>query len=430
MDKKELLEQLEQLKTDLQKASEKDRKELEKQVKELEEKLKEVGSTKEAVDKVAEEVKKMAEDLKKTIEATDKIQGDIKLFNIGGKHKEEKKGDFGTQVSGLIEKNLDSIRGLSKKGWVTIASDPIERKSAATMTTSNIDAVGTDSIPFLLSDSDPGLTRIARRQPFLLQLCNVGTTNKTYVQWAEQANADPGAAGTTDEGGGKTQTDFDVQEKAQKVEKITAYIKVSTEMLDDVDFIRSEINNELAELIRLKLDQQIFAGTGTSPELKGLTQFAQAVGFGALAGTIIDPNKMDIVRACAAQIAANQFTYPTAVVMHPMDAAQMDLEKADDGHYVIPPFVSADRMTLKGIPVVENTLVTAGQFLIGDFSKSNVRIRKNLSISVGYDGNDFTENLVTILAELRAVHYVKTNHANAFVYDHWSDGLNALYGGS
>lgn len=428
MEKKELLEQLEALKKDLEKANDEKRAELEKQVKSLEEKLKTMESTKEAVDKMAEEVKKIAEDLKKTIDATDKIQGEVKLFNIGGKHKEEKKQDFGTQVSNLIVKNLDEIKGM-KKGWTSLAKDA-ETKTAGTMTTANVDAVGTNSIPYLLSDAEGGMTRIARRSPFITQLCNVGTTNKTYVQWAEQANPDDGAAATTAEGSDKHQTDFDVVEKSQKVEKITAFIKVSTEMLDDLDFIRSEINTELAELIMLKLDEQVFKGDGSTPNLKGITQFAQAVSFGSLIGTVIDPSKMDVVRACIAQIAVNQFTYPTAVVMHPEDAAQMDLEKTDDGIYVIPPYVTNDRSNIKGVPVVENTGVTAGQFLIGDFTKSNVRIRKNLSISVGYDGNDFSKNLVTILAELRAVHYIKTNHANAFVYDHWSDGRNSLYGGS
>lgn len=428
MEKKELLEQLEALKKDLEKANDEKRAELEKQVKSLEEKLKTMESTKEAVDKMAEEVKKIAEDLKKTVEATDKIQGDVKLFSIGGKHKEEKTQDFGTQVSNLIVKNLDEIKGM-KKGWTSLAKDA-ETKTAGTMTTSNVDAVGTNSIPYLLSDAEGGMTRIARRSPFITQLCNVGTTNKTYVQWAEQANPDDGLAATTSEGSDKHQTDFDVVEKSQKVEKITAFIKVSTEMLDDLDFIRSEINTELAELIMLKLDEQVFKGDGSTPNLKGITQFAQAVSFGSLIGTVIDPSKMDVVRACIAQIAVNQFTYPTAVVMHPEDAAQMDLEKTDDGIYVIPPYVTNDRSNIKGVPVVENTGVTAGQFLIGDFTKSNVRIRKNLSISVGYDGNDFSKNLVTILAELRAVHYIKTNHANAFVYDHWSDGRNSLYGGS
>jgi HK97 family phage major capsid protein len=387
-----------------------------------------VESVKSEVGTIKSNLDKVTEDLKKTVEATDKIQGDVKLFTIGGKHKDEKLKDLGTQVSERIEKNLEEIKS-RKSGWITLSKD-MDTKTAGTMTTSNIDAVGTNSIPYLLSDAEGGLTRIARRSPFIVQLCNVGTTNKTYVQWAEQANPDDGLAATTAEGAAKHQTDFDVVEKSQKVEKITAYIKVSTEMLDDVDFIRSEINQELVELIMLKLDEQVFKGDGTTPNLKGITQFAQAVSFGSLAGTVIDPSKMDVIRACAAQIATNQFTYPDYVLMHPEDAAQMDLEKTDDGVYVIPPFVTADRANIRGVRVIENTGVTAGQFLIGDFSKANVRLRKNLSISVGYENDDFTKNLVTIMAELRAVHYVKTNHANAFVYDHWSDGRNSLYGGS
>lgn len=424
--------QLETLKNNLEKdITAKAKAETEAQIKALEAKLPKADETiKKELDEAKAEIKTMKDAAEKNQTALDSLIADQKTFYIGGKHKEKKAESLGDQVSGRIIKSLDEIGQLKKGQWVTLSHDPLERKVAGTMTTTNIDAVGTDSIPYLLSSTEPGLTRIARRSPFLMQLCNIGSINKMYAQWAEQANPDPGAAGSTAEGLAKTQTDFDIQEKSQKVEKVTAYIKVSTEMLDDVDFMRSEINNELVELIMLKADQQIYEGNGTSPQLKGILSSAQSISFGALAGTILDANKLDALRAAYAQIATNQFTTPTEIVMHPEDAASLDLEKGTDGHYIMPPFSTANRATVKGVPIVENTLVTAGNFLIGDFTKSNVRIRKALSISVGYENDDFTKNLVTILAEMRLVHYIKTNHVNGFVYDSFVDAIANLDAGS
>ena len=59
--------------------------------------------------------------------------------------------------------------------------------------------------------------------------------------------------------------------------------------------------------------------------------------------------------------------------------------------------------------------MTAGNFLVGDMTKSNLRIRENVNVQVGYVNDDFARNMVTILAEARAVHYVKLNDVNAFV---------------
>jgi hypothetical protein len=53
--------------------------------------------------------------------------------------------------------------------------------------------------------------------------------------------------------------------------------------------------------------------------------------------------------------------------------------------------------------------------LIGDFTKMNIKFREDMNMSVGYENDDFTRNMVTILCEARLVAYVKGNDVNAFV---------------
>ena len=84
-------------------------------------------------------------------------------------------------------------------------------------------------------------------------------------------------------------------------------------------------------------------------------------------------------------------------------------------NYVLPPFSTSANTIIKGIPIVSNTGVTEGDFLIGDFTKSGVRFREGLTFDVGYENDDFTKNFVTILAEARLVQRVKSNHYPAFV---------------
>lgn len=351
-------------------------------------------------DELNEVIVKQGEELKK-----------IKLSKDNG----EKAKSVADHMVEAFKANIDKIKQLKGQGMIEL-----ELKLAETMTTSNY-TTGTVG----LSDLEPGFTRIQRRSPFLRQLVNSGTTNSKYVVWVEQANADPGAAGMTGEGSDKTQTDFDIVENSLQTRKITAYVKVSKEMLDDISFVEAEIRGELIELVQLKLDEQILSGDNTGNNLKGIMEYATAYAAGSFAATIDNANNFDVIRTAIAQIEAANFM-PNYIVVNPLDVATMELTKATDGHYVLPPFVSATGTTIKGLPVISNNGVTAGDFLVGDFTKSNLRIREDVTLAVGYENDDFTKNLVTILAEARAVHFIKSNQTGAFVTGTFTAAKTAL----
>ncbi len=47
-------------------------------------------------------------------------------------------------------------------------------------------------------------------------------------------------------------------------------------------------------------------------------------------------------------------------------------------------------------------------------------------MKVGYENDDFTKNLMTILVEARTVHYIKNNHLNAFVQGDFATAIAAI----
>lgn len=271
---------------------------------------------------------------------------------------------------------------------------------------------------------ESGITRIVRRQPFILQLVNTGTINSNVWEWVQQVNPD-GGADVTAEGAAKSQADFDLELAEAPVRKVTAYIKISKEMLDDVEAMRAEINQELTELINLKIDAEVLSGDGTGQHLTGILENATPYSAGSFAGTVVDPNNADVLRTAINQVMVNLFQ-PNYIVLHPSDVTALELAKGNDGHYAMPPFTSIDGTVIKGIPVVMNTGVTEGTFLVGDFTKSGVRFKEGLTINVGYENDDFTKNFVTILAEARLVHRVKSNHYGAFVTGDFSDAIEDL----
>ena len=271
-----------------------------------------------------------------------------------------------------------------------------------------------------------GLIDLVRNRPFLEQFSDTATTTSPRIIYTEKVNPD-GEANFIGEGVVKPLIDFEIQTTTVYAKKVADKIKVSTEMLDDIDFMAAEIDNELRYQVDIHTDDELLAGTGDGTEsnadLKGLTSFAG--GYTLTTVETKDPNNFDAIRACAAQITSLNFSANYAFV-NPIDAANMDLEKATDGHYIIPPFKSATGMEVAGIRVVESNQIPVGYLLVGDMTRFKIRNYMPFAISMGWVNDDFEKNLVTIIGERRLTCYVPANHTGAFVYDAFSDIKTAI----
>ena len=325
---------------------------------------------------------------------------------------------IGESISNTYEKNLDKIKELSQKGGVI----SLEVKSVPTMT---IDGSYSGGV-IALTELEQGVTRIVRRAPFLRQIVNAGVTLSKYITYIEQANIQ-GGADMTAEGADKSQSSFDLVERQAVTQKITAFIKVSKEMISDLPFMQREINTELMELVALKLDAQILSGDGLGNNLVGILTNAVPWAVGSFAGQVAIPNQLDVLRVAMAQIETALFQ-PNYIVMHPTDVAKFDVTKTVYGEYT-QPMIYTDLNGVKrynGIEIIVNTGIDVDTFLVGDFTKSNLRVREEMNIQVGFVNDDFTKNLFTVLCEARATHYVKTNHYGAFVAGNFTDAIVAL----
>ena len=337
----------------------------------------------------------------------------LKVLNIETKGTSN---DVPQGLASLLTEKAGELKAMKEKSG---ASVQITLKAAGTMALSTNT---TGQIP--QAEREAGITRIVTRNPFVLQLVNVGTIMSNVWEWVEQKNRDGGSAMTA-EGALKSQADFDLVVASANVKKVTAYIKVTKEMLDDVELMRSEIDQELTELINLKIDDQLLNGTGLTVNLTGINTNATAWAAGSFALAIPTPTKWDVLRTAINQVRVNLFE-PNYILMHPTDVTGMELSKDSTGQYIMPPFAALDGTVVSGIRVVANTGIALDSFLVGDFSKAGVRFKEGLTINVGYENDDFTKNLVTILAEARLVQRVKSNHYGAFVKGVLSTAITAL----
>jgi len=272
-----------------------------------------------------------------------------------------------------------------------------------------------------------GLNLIATRRPRLIDLFAKGQAASNIISWVYQANRD-GAAGGTTEGSTKNQIDFDLVVASQAVVKRTAYIKVSTEMLDDIDFIESEIRNELMRLLMLDVENTSYSGNGTAPNLNGIRTVATAFAAGTFAGTVDNANSADVLVVAMNQIAIANQEAPNAILMHPSDIAALKLMKvsATDKRYVDRLLYVGMELTLDGVPMIGSTLVTAGTYLVGNFNLSVLYQKQGIMINIGLDGNDWTKNMRTIIAEWRGALVTKNNDRTAFVKGTFATDIAAL----
>lgn len=374
----------------------------------------EKAATQEAVDAIKNQIElagknNVSKEELKTIQDIVKAQGDLltKLEEKGGAEEALNKS-IKDQIVSQLKANKDTYSELKNiKG----SKMHFTVKAAGTMLTStNLTPAGNR---IARTETEAGVVGFVRRMPFVLDLVTVKPTNAKNIFWVEMVNED-GTVAMTAEGAVKSQIDWDYVEATERVKKVTAFTKVSKEMLDDVDGFAQDIADEITERIKLFLDGQLLTGDNVGENLTGVAENATPFAAGTLANTVNNANDSDALRAAVAQVVRSNF-YPNVIVINPDKAAAMDLQKATDGHYILPPFQTAGGMNIKGIPIVENNGVAADAFYVGDFSKFQVRIREEIDIQLGYDGDDWTKNLITPLGEMRAVSFIPANHYGAIV---------------
>lgn len=265
----------------------------------------------------------------------------------------------------------------------------------------------------------PGFVDIARNKPFIEQYLNSSATNSAVIVWVNKVNPD-GNAAMTAEGALKPLVDFELQTETSTAKKVTASTKVSTEMLDDFDFIAGEIENEISYQVNIKVDEQLLSGDGTGQNLKGITEYASAYNLTTVF-TSNNPNNADALIAMKTQVETQNFMATLAFV-NPIDKANMKLTKTATGERLVS--LNTDEDT--GLQVISSNQMPVGYALVIDPTKYKKRDRKALAIMMGWENDDFRKNLVTVLGERRLHGYASDNETGAFVYDTFDNVKTAL----
>jgi len=261
----------------------------------------------------------------------------------------------------------------------------------------------------------PGIVDLIRVMPTFWDYLTKGATKLNPYIWVNKHNAQ-GAATFTAEGALKPLGSFELETENSTPKKITERMKVSTELLSDIDGMTSEVQNELIYQVKTAANAGSLTGTGVGVNPKGITLYAAPYTLASITG-VIAPNNADAVRAAIAQLRVLNFNGALTAFMNPADVATMDLEKSLQGQYVLPPFTTPNGRIIAATPVVEDNNIAQGYLLIGDMSKYRVLMYEDFFLAWGWENDDFTKNLTTVIGEMRFHQFVSDNHTAGFIYD-------------
>ena len=337
------------------------------------------------------------------------------------------------ETQGIILKKLQdgslsgaSVRGAEnavRKALADHREDFIKAKDGRHSFRFSLKAVGDMTIAGNVSGGDmpqaqrlEGINDIAEREAKSYALFPKLRTAANTIEWVYESGQEGTIDGTA-EGTQKDQIDNDFVVTSVALVKRAAYFKVSTEMLDDVAFMEGWLRNKLIVRLFLDVDNQVLNGNGSAPNLKGIIAYATAFAAGTFAGTVDSANDADSLVVAANQIRLANHNGALTIMMHPSDVAALKLVKlsASDKRYVERLMMVGSAMSLDGIPIIENTNIAQGDFLIGDFAKGTIVEKSGIEVEIGLDGSDFTKNMRTILAEWRGQLFVQNNDTTAFV---------------
>jgi len=246
---------------------------------------------------------------------------------------------------------------------------------------------GTTS-PVILPENQPGVEFAPRADTPIYNLVQKGTVSGDKVSWIERtlASESPGAAMTA-ESSAFGESDALWTKVEASVKKITDAFRATNEILEDTEFVRSEIMSMLSTNIPHLRETGLLTGANDATKMNGLVTAATAFSLPSGVDASADPNAVDGLRAAILQCklgynGSNAYTkgfIPNAVVLNPVDAHNIGGLKDANGLWLLPGWYQGMKF-IDGIPVIESTDMTAGSYLVGDLSVAKYFVNRAMQV--------------------------------------------------
>lgn len=315
------------------------------------------------------EVKVLKDAADKNQEAFDTLMLNSK--NAQGNNEVESKS-FNQILGETIERNAQIIRN-HKKGSGIINFDMLPEVKADKPENREVKAVGDMSIGAnfanantFFQDNRQNLIQSPYNRVWLADILPGGTSNGTSINFPKENGGEGGAAVWENPATDKPQMDWDLTTQTAYFKWLAGIVIADREMLDDIPFMTSYIQNKM--LISLKTAENAFILNGTSGTNPVTGLLAGATAYNGTFANSVDR----MVDAAWGQLVEDteDFYSPTNFVLRPRDAVRVGLNKADgSGEYDLPGSSVAfanGRLQVGGLDTVATTQLAADNFITFD----------------------------------------------------------------
>jgi HK97 family phage major capsid protein len=275
---------------------------------------------------------------------------------------------------------------------------------------SDVQVTGTVFGNALTSVDTTILTGVRRRLTIedLLGSESISGTALTY--FVESATVE-GAFELVAENGQKPQLHFgEPTAVTEALSKIAGFIKESDELVEDLPFLKTAIDGRLLFQLNLFIENQLLNGSGAAGNLRGLLNRV-GIQTEVRGSTAAGDNAQDTIFRAITKVETGSGLTADGIVISPANYQTLRLSKDANGQYFGGGFFSGqygnggimEQPPLWGLRTIVTPAIADNTVLVGAFgqagsvvSKGGIRVE-----ATNTEGNDFTNNRLTIRAERR-----------------------------
>lgn len=379
---------------------------------------KKLDNVKELVDNVVGSHADMSDDvkaLKAALTDTEKSIADLDLRTKGrSNYGTVSMSDF-SKAHKEMKSELAMCKNTGKAVTMKLKRSDIGLPTGGRTKASNL----TESANYLGSfviapDRLPGFFAPPLRPTHIREFINQSETESNIINWNLETEYADGS-GSTAQGSAAGQSDFTLTAQQTILQKINQYYTVSKEMIEDTPVTENYIRTRGVGRLLMFEDTALLFGNGVAPNQNGIIPVASAYAGNYIppstpTGDPGPPNYYDVLLAAVTQAKVSYYR-PNIVIVHPQDYTTIIASKDYYGRYQFMQNIEAASIGgfyIGGALLVENTAITQGTFLVGDFNLgATMFTRDEIEITFSNQNVDnFIKGFITIMVEERIANVV------------------------
>ena len=332
-----------------------------------------------AVTMLGEELKQIGEELDAATDA-EKYAADAKARSIllnADDHDETEISDAADTVGLVIDNAKDVLTAREAAGKLIRGGYLKERRGEEMNLNVGLKALFSTGAGFAPESTRTGdIVAYAHRPVQLLDRLRQVPTNQSSVLYMEQTTRTAPSDGGIAEGAAYPEAAFAYTEQTVPVRKRGAFIPATEEQLEDEPGVRALVEQDLIDVIREDIDNQLITGDGTGANLLGLSEVT-----GTGSQTMGSDPLMTAFKKAMTKVRVDGRAMPDMALIHPNQWDQIVTAQMTTGGYILGMPNQEFSQRLWGVSVQLVEAVGSDTVWVGDFGRHCiVRDRRDVTI--------------------------------------------------